>query len=190
MTQDAPVPGSPLYTIKAFIPAIDSFGFETDLRTHTQGQAFCLSVFHHWQVRKWMEQRTLYCMNHFSTLHIWFYSSLVCVFIVPNHILFHLCAMYTTWTCIMSPFFPILFWTHDREGTICSYFSNRFVVLYNKNYTCGSGNRCKVKSGVWPFASVIILLGHLFPILHTHFSVVFLQLLFRLFIHFEIPSVR
>lgn len=39
-----------MYTIKAFIPAIDSFGFETDLRTHTQGQAFCLSVFHHWQV--------------------------------------------------------------------------------------------------------------------------------------------
>ena len=38
------------YTIKAFIPAIDSFGFETDLRTHTQGQAFCLSAFHHWQV--------------------------------------------------------------------------------------------------------------------------------------------
>ena len=52
VTQDAPVPGSPLYTIKAFIPAIDSFGFETDLRTHTQGQAFCLSVFNHWQVRK------------------------------------------------------------------------------------------------------------------------------------------
>lgn len=35
---------------QAFIPAIDSFGFETDLRTHTQGQAFCLSVFHHWQI--------------------------------------------------------------------------------------------------------------------------------------------
>lgn len=50
VTQDAPVPGSPLYTVKAFIPAIDSFGFETDLRTHTQGQAFCLSVFHHWQI--------------------------------------------------------------------------------------------------------------------------------------------
>ena len=53
VTQDAPIPGSPLYTIKAFIPAIDSFGFETDLRTHTQGQAFCLSVFHHWQVSWW-----------------------------------------------------------------------------------------------------------------------------------------
>lgn len=50
VTQDAPVPGSPLYTIKAFIPAIDSFGFETDLRIHTQGQAFGLSVFHHWQI--------------------------------------------------------------------------------------------------------------------------------------------
>ena len=48
--QDAPVPGSPLYIIKAFVPAIDSFGFETDLRTHTQGQAFSLSVFHHWQI--------------------------------------------------------------------------------------------------------------------------------------------
>jgi len=50
VTQDAPVAGSPLYTIKAFIPAIDSFGFETDLRMHTQGQAFCQSVFHHWQI--------------------------------------------------------------------------------------------------------------------------------------------
>lgn len=50
VTQDAPVPGSPLYLIKAFIPTVDSFGFETDLRTHTQGQAFCLSMFHHWQI--------------------------------------------------------------------------------------------------------------------------------------------
>lgn len=47
---DAPIPGSPLYIVKAFVPAIDSFGFETDLRTHTQGQAFCQSVFHHWQI--------------------------------------------------------------------------------------------------------------------------------------------
>jgi translation elongation factor EF-G len=52
VTLDAPVPGSPLYTLKAFIPAIDSMGFETDLRTHTQGQAFCMSVFHHWQVSR------------------------------------------------------------------------------------------------------------------------------------------
>ncbi len=36
--------GSPLYTVRAYIPVIDSFGFETDLRAHSQGQAFCLSV--------------------------------------------------------------------------------------------------------------------------------------------------
>ncbi len=67
VTQDAPVPGSPLYTIKAFIPAIDSFGFETDLRTHTQGQAFCLSVFHHWQVgRKRMDVHTADHRLYFS----------------------------------------------------------------------------------------------------------------------------
>jgi len=50
VTQDLPKPGSPLYTIKAFVPIIDSFGFETDLRSHTQGQAFCQSVFDHWQI--------------------------------------------------------------------------------------------------------------------------------------------
>lgn len=48
--KDFPVPGSPLNKVNALIPAIDSFGFETDIRTHTQGQSFCLSVFHHWQV--------------------------------------------------------------------------------------------------------------------------------------------
>ncbi|KAJ3174679.1 hypothetical protein HK101_010864, partial [Irineochytrium annulatum] len=50
VTQDLPKPGSPLYTVKAVIPVIDSFGFETDLRTHTHGQAFCQQVFDHWQL--------------------------------------------------------------------------------------------------------------------------------------------
>ncbi|KAH3767175.1 110 kDa U5 small nuclear ribonucleoprotein component CLO [Pelomyxa schiedti] len=50
VTAENPRPGTPLYTLKAFVPVIDSFGFETDLRTHTQGQAFCLSVFDHWAV--------------------------------------------------------------------------------------------------------------------------------------------
>ena len=36
--------------MRANIPAIDSFGFETDLRTHTSGQAFCLSIFDHWAI--------------------------------------------------------------------------------------------------------------------------------------------
>ncbi|KAM4099863.1 hypothetical protein ACJW30_05G024000 [Castanea mollissima] len=35
---------------EAFLPVIESFGFETDLRYHTQGQAFCLSVFDHWAI--------------------------------------------------------------------------------------------------------------------------------------------
>ena len=32
-------PGTPLYTLRVNIPAIDSFGFETDLRLFTQGAA-------------------------------------------------------------------------------------------------------------------------------------------------------
>eukprot|EP01096_Ripella_sp_DP13-Kostka_P006776 TRINITY_DN2448_c0_g1_i2.p1 TRINITY_DN2448_c0_g1~~TRINITY_DN2448_c0_g1_i2.p1 ORF type:complete len:1092 (+),score=529.70 TRINITY_DN2448_c0_g1_i2:141-3278(+) len=47
---DNPIAGTPLYGIRAFIPAIDSFGFETDLRTHTHGQAFCQMVFDHWNI--------------------------------------------------------------------------------------------------------------------------------------------
>jgi len=50
VTSSVPKPGTPLYTVQAYIPLIDSFGFETDLRTHTQGQAFCLSVFDHWEI--------------------------------------------------------------------------------------------------------------------------------------------
>eukprot|EP01105_Mastigella_eilhardi_P023756 TRINITY_DN603_c2_g3_i1.p1 TRINITY_DN603_c2_g3~~TRINITY_DN603_c2_g3_i1.p1 ORF type:complete len:997 (+),score=310.54 TRINITY_DN603_c2_g3_i1:61-3051(+) len=47
---EVPKPGTPLYTLRAEIPVVDSFGFETDLRMHSQGQAFCLSVFDHWAV--------------------------------------------------------------------------------------------------------------------------------------------
>uniref|UniRef100_A0A0K0DVK5 Tr-type G domain-containing protein n=1 Tax=Strongyloides stercoralis TaxID=6248 RepID=A0A0K0DVK5_STRER len=50
VTKDSPLPGSPLYVLNAYIPVIDSFGFETDLRTHTQGQSFCMSTFNHWQI--------------------------------------------------------------------------------------------------------------------------------------------
>lgn len=45
----APKPGTPFYIVQAYIPVIESFGFETDLRTHTQGQAFVQSMFDHWQ---------------------------------------------------------------------------------------------------------------------------------------------
>ena len=38
VTADLPKPGTPIYLLKAFLPAVESFGFETDLRYHTQGQ--------------------------------------------------------------------------------------------------------------------------------------------------------
>ena len=50
VTADVPKPGTPIFIVKAFVPAIESFGFETDLRYHTQGQAFCVSAFDHWQI--------------------------------------------------------------------------------------------------------------------------------------------
>lgn len=50
IVQDRPISGSMLYAVKAFIPVLDSFGFETDLRTFTQGQAMVHAVFDHWNV--------------------------------------------------------------------------------------------------------------------------------------------
>ena len=47
---ETPKPGTPFYVINANIPGLDSFGFETDLRTHTAGQAFVLTWFDHWAV--------------------------------------------------------------------------------------------------------------------------------------------
>jgi elongation factor 2 len=43
-------PGTPLFTIKAYLPVNESFGFNADLRSHTSGQAFPQSVFDHWQI--------------------------------------------------------------------------------------------------------------------------------------------
>ena len=50
MVSSSPLPGSPLSIVKAYLPVIDSFGFETDIRTFTQGQASVHSVFDHWAV--------------------------------------------------------------------------------------------------------------------------------------------
>ena len=50
VTSEGPRPGTPLHLITAYVPVIDSFGFETDLRSHTQGQAFSLAVFDHWAI--------------------------------------------------------------------------------------------------------------------------------------------
>ncbi len=42
-------PGTPLYTIKAYLPVSESFGFTSFLRQNTGGQAFPQMVFHHWE---------------------------------------------------------------------------------------------------------------------------------------------
>nr|BAN64707.1 U5 small nuclear ribonuclear protein, putative [Babesia bovis] len=48
--KDLPKPGTPFYEVHAYLPAIESFGFETDLRVHTHGQAFCITFFDHWNI--------------------------------------------------------------------------------------------------------------------------------------------
>jgi len=50
VVRDLPKPGSPMYVVHAYLPAMESFGFETDLRTHTSGQAMCQTMFDHWQL--------------------------------------------------------------------------------------------------------------------------------------------
>ncbi|PKY13222.1 P-loop containing nucleoside triphosphate hydrolase protein [Rhizophagus irregularis] len=43
-------PGTPLYTVKAYLPVNESFGFTADLRSNTGGQAFPQCMFSHWQL--------------------------------------------------------------------------------------------------------------------------------------------
>jgi U5 small nuclear ribonucleoprotein component len=48
--QDGPIAGTPLYNVRGLIPVIDSFGFETDLRIHTQGQVSLSLMFDRWSI--------------------------------------------------------------------------------------------------------------------------------------------
>lgn len=43
-------PGTPMFTIKAYLPVMESFGFNSDLRSQTAGQAFPQCVFDHWEL--------------------------------------------------------------------------------------------------------------------------------------------
>jgi len=47
--EENPITGTPMYTVKAYLPVNESFGFDADLRAQTQGQAFPQCVFDHWQ---------------------------------------------------------------------------------------------------------------------------------------------
>jgi elongation factor 2 len=43
-------PGTPMFTVKAYLPVMESFGFNGELRSNTQGQAFPQAVFDHWEL--------------------------------------------------------------------------------------------------------------------------------------------
>ena len=43
-------PGTPIFNMKAYLPVIESFGFDSTLRAATAGQAFPQCVFDHWEV--------------------------------------------------------------------------------------------------------------------------------------------
>jgi 116 kDa U5 small nuclear ribonucleoprotein component len=47
---DGPIAGTPLFSFRGFVPVLDSFGLEADLRGLTQGAAFCVLVYDHWAV--------------------------------------------------------------------------------------------------------------------------------------------
>merc|ERR1711981_643511 len=42
-------PGTPIYTLQAYLPVLESFGFVSKLREATSGQAFPQCVFDHWE---------------------------------------------------------------------------------------------------------------------------------------------
>ncbi|GBE77662.1 Elongation factor 2 [Sparassis crispa] len=42
--------GTPMFTVKAYLPVMESFGFNGELRSQTGGQAFPQSVFDHWEL--------------------------------------------------------------------------------------------------------------------------------------------
>jgi elongation factor 2 len=39
-----------MFTVKAYLPVAESFGFNGELRSHTAGQAFPQCVFDHWEI--------------------------------------------------------------------------------------------------------------------------------------------
>lgn len=49
VTRKAPIPGTQLFLVEGYVPAIESVGLETDVRLQTQGQAMCLLQFDRWE---------------------------------------------------------------------------------------------------------------------------------------------
>lgn len=47
--EEAQVPGTPMFVVKAYLPVNESFGFTAALRSSTGGQAFPQCIFDHWE---------------------------------------------------------------------------------------------------------------------------------------------
>jgi hypothetical protein len=50
-------PGTPIYNVKAYLPVMESFGFNATLRAATGGQAFPTLMFDHWELSAFPEAR-------------------------------------------------------------------------------------------------------------------------------------
>ena len=50
IVDESKLPGTPLFVLNGYVPIMDSFGLETDIRTHTHGQAFIQSSFDRWTI--------------------------------------------------------------------------------------------------------------------------------------------
>merc|ERR1711916_335876 len=44
------IAGTPMFSVKAYLPVNESFGFTADLRSNTGGKAFPQCIFDHWQI--------------------------------------------------------------------------------------------------------------------------------------------
>lgn len=66
-------PGTPMFTVKAYLPVNESFGFNGELRSHTAGQAFPQCVFDHWELMPG-------CASHFI---IQLSQPLILLFVAP-----------------------------------------------------------------------------------------------------------
>lgn len=48
LIREGPKAGSPMFLIEAYLPVIESYGFETDIRSYSSGAAMVLTSFDHW----------------------------------------------------------------------------------------------------------------------------------------------
>lgn len=48
-----------MFTVKAYLPVNESFGFNGELRSQTGGQAFPQSVFDHWELMSGCKRSSL-----------------------------------------------------------------------------------------------------------------------------------